>query len=105
MTAHIAMTAGHRYMLVYRKQAHTIMRVAVLDYIGEDEHTYIMSGRPTYGTQHLPKRWVSTIDEVPSRTHVVIDGRPVGKWDHLRREPSDEARLAERHYEVENGGL
>lgn len=105
MSQSLQMVAGHRYMLTYRKQERTILRVAVLDYIDETERTFVMSGRPTFGTQHLPKSWVTSIDEVPANTRVVIDGRPAGKWDHLRRAPSDETRLQERAYEVENGGV
>lgn len=99
------MTPGVRYMVVYRRQTHTLPLVAVLDHIAVEHGSLVMSGRPIIGTQHIPLDWVRAIDEVPKSTPVAVNGRPVGKWAHLVRQPSDETRLAERHYEVENGGL
>lgn len=92
-------------MVVYRIQPHTAPRVAVLDLLERTEKHLVMSGRPYYGTQQIPLSWVRFMEAVPSDTHVVMNGRPVDKHiDRVRLQAGD-SRLAERYYEVQNGGL
>jgi hypothetical protein len=66
---------GHRYRFVYRNDAQRKDHVSVLDCISETDSYFILNARPYAGTQEMPKRWVSSVTEVPKTTPLQINDR------------------------------
>jgi hypothetical protein len=104
----VILEAGGRYLIVYRRQPDTPPFFAVLDLVSDTGKTLVWEGRPTYGRQQLSKRWIVWMERVPSSTVCVMTGRL--DVDELRRIMisslgTHDGLLAERHYEIENGGL
>ena len=67
------MNVGKLYRFVYRSDTQRKDHITVLPYLGEDNASYYLNGRPYVGTQTLPKRWVKSI--TPAQGKLIIEDR------------------------------
>jgi hypothetical protein len=63
---------GKRYSVKFVQGGTSRERSTVMDYIGRSDTEYFFSARPKAGTQPLPIRWITEIEEVPKTTPIRV---------------------------------
>lgn len=64
---------GKRYVIRHRSENQQFDRISVFDFMEENEHEYVFSARPDFGTQAMPKSWVKDIDPAPEGAKITAN--------------------------------
>lgn len=63
---------GERYEILYKRDSDRKTRVAVMDFMMEEERVYLFSARPQFGTQTMPKRWIRGVKLVTKDSPIKV---------------------------------
>lgn len=68
-----AMIIGRRYKVRYQIPGMKVVRECLVEYVGEEADKLVFSGRPTFGTIHINKSWITSTEWMIADVECYVD--------------------------------